>query len=138
LETDDPARRSLVNSLQAGIRDATKDDLGKSGFYYFLSGVNAGVPQYQGPSSTNFVLKPRKFCFTIASGADGESGTLITWIAVEGGVGNLSPGFTSVTFHPSDHDRTPIPAGNSASIIFRHDLIASNVFQVRFSPMARI
>jgi hypothetical protein len=130
--SQDPSNKRIANTLRTGIRDSTEDHLHKSEFHYFLGGVNA---QASGSVEENSSLQPEKFCFSLVRGDEKrrQPGALVMWIAVQGGSsGRLtSSGRTSVTFHPDQSDRNPIPKGNSASVIFRHDLIARKLLQVR-------
>ncbi|GAB1208470.1 hypothetical protein APSETT445_007220 [Aspergillus pseudonomiae] len=112
--------------METTIRQTAEDETKKLDFQYFLAGVTNQVEALSGPQGTVTTLKPKSFCFTLIPSGE-STGALIIWIGVEGGHGNGSQqsGKTSLTFHPSDFDRCPIPSDSTASIIFQHDLIAN-------------
>ncbi|KAB8261278.1 hypothetical protein BDV32DRAFT_148545 [Aspergillus pseudonomiae] len=127
--TDNAVKRTVA-MMETTIRQTAEDETKKLDFQYFLAGVTNQVEALSGPQGTVTTLKPKSFCFTLIPSGE-STGALIIWIGVEGGHGNGSQqsGKTSLTFHPSDFDRCPIPSDSTASIIFQHDLIANQFFK---------
>ncbi|KAJ5081531.1 hypothetical protein NUU61_009795 [Penicillium alfredii] len=95
---------------------------------YYLAGVSNAYAS----EKDAHVLRPVSFNFSIV-GAETNEAALCMWIEVSGGARNGAEqsGASSVTFHPKEHDRNPLPVGSTASVILSHDIIWSQFLKVR-------
>lgn len=77
-------------------------------------------------------LKLTSFCFSVipTDEINKRPGTIMMRISVDGGSGQMPSGQTSLEFTPCDVSQNPIPAGCTASVIFRHDMMANKIFKV--------
>lgn len=91
----------------------------------------AGVSNTYASEKNAHVLRPVSFNFSIV-GAGTKEAALCLWIEVSGGArnGTEQSGASSVTFHPKEHDRNPLPVGSTASVILSHDIIWSQFLKV--------
>ncbi|KAJ5517060.1 hypothetical protein N7527_008620 [Penicillium freii] len=125
---------SLSGNVKVALHNALKAVFFEKVTDHFISGVNR-----KGDDSGTNVLKPRSFCFTVIPGDSKIPGFLTMWIGVEGGSNNgkKSSGQNQLFFAPDGENATsPIPDKCSASIIFSHDIIASQFFEPNFRNAA--
>ncbi|GKT82048.1 hypothetical protein ColTof4_14471 [Colletotrichum tofieldiae] len=89
-----------------------------AGLRYCLAALSN---HYEQDVNGSEVLQPTAFCFTM------QPDTLLTWIGLKGGPdnGKRQSAKTMLAFAPGSKAMSPIPKGNSASIIFSQDTIVN-------------
>ncbi|KAE8154618.1 hypothetical protein BDV25DRAFT_135786 [Aspergillus avenaceus] len=128
ISNPDPQYNARISMISSLVVPWTTNEFNKSDYYYFIGGT--GVSSSRTRDTTVVTLEPTHFCFTMVQSKTryNLTGALVMWIAVKGGrAPELGPG--SYTFQPRDRNLNPIPSGKTASIIFRHDIMADLFFK---------